>query len=157
MGISAFIAFTATPIRAQVGNDKKQASEDGASGHSHFTKIPGTVEDIWKEIEKHQKLLVDVVAKKDLGEAHDHGFAIRDLVRAIPAKGPAGSKIKAEESAKEIAKIAADIDKSSAARAQKATEANVKKMETAIRVLRAKLTPAVEKNSDDGETRFRHQ
>ncbi len=143
IGVSAFIAFTVTPTFAQNGKDK--APKDGASGHSHFTKIPGTVEEIWKEIKKHQKMLVDVVAKKDLGEAHDHGFAIRDLVRALPGKGPAGSKVKAEEGAKEIATIAGNIDKSSAARAQKATEANVKKMETAIKALEAKLKPAAEK------------
>ena len=143
MGLSAFIALTVTPTFAQNGKDK--ASEDGASGHSHFTRIPGTVEEIWKEIKKHQKMLVDVVAKKDLGEAHDHGFAIRDLVRALPAKGPADSKAKAEEGGKEIARIAADIDKTSAARAQKATEANVKKMETAIKALEATLKPTAKK------------
>jgi len=144
MGISAVIAFTANQTMAQEAKDKKPAQE-GGGGHSHFTKIPATVEEIWKEIHKQQGKLTGVVAKNDLGEAHDHAFAIRDLVKALPAKVPAENKTKTEESAKEIAKIAADIDKSGAAGAQKATETNVKKMETAIAALQSKLKPAEEK------------
>jgi len=77
-----------------------------------------------------------------LSEAHDHAFAIRDLVKALPERIAAENKTKAEESAKEIAKLAADIDKSGAAGAQKATEENVKKMDGAIKALEAKLKPA---------------
>ncbi|MPN63171.1 hypothetical protein SDC9_210926 [bioreactor metagenome] len=80
-----------------------------------------------------------MVAQKDLGEAHDHAFAIRDLVKALPAKVPAEDKEKAETGAKEITKLAADIDKSAAAKAQKATEANVKKMDEAIAKLKTDL------------------
>lgn len=138
MGISVFIAFTPNQILAQEAKDKKPAQEEGG-GHSHFTKIPATVEGIWKEIQKQQGKLTSVVAKKDLGEAHDHAFAIRDLVKALPAKVPTENKTKTEEAAKEISKIAADIDKSGAAKAQKATEANVKKMDTAIAALQASL------------------
>jgi hypothetical protein len=135
MGLYAFIALTTNQTQAQEGG-----------GHSHFTKIPAAVEDIWKEIHKQQTRLVSTVAKKDLGEAHDHAFAIRDLVKALPAKVPAASKVQAEEGAKEIAQIAADIDKSGAARAQKATEAGVKKMGEAITALQTKLQPAKAKN-----------
>jgi hypothetical protein len=130
MGVSAFIVFNANQSQAQEAKDTKPAQEE-SGGHSHFTKIPATVEEIWKEIKKQQVKLTSVVAKKDLGEAHDHAFAIRDLVKALPAKVAAEFKTKAEAGAKEITKIAADIDKSSAAKAQKATEANVKKMDTA--------------------------
>ena len=148
MGMSAFIAFPANQTLAQEGKDKKPAAENkkpapegGGSGHSHFTKIPATVEEIWQTIHKQQGKLVSVVEKKDLGEAHDHAFAIHDLVKALPEKVAAESKTKAEESAKEIAKLAADIDKSGAAGAQKVTEAKVKKMGEAILALQAKLRP----------------
>jgi hypothetical protein len=140
MGISAFIAFTTTQTPAQEAKDKKPAQE-GSSGHSHFTKIPVTVEDIWKKIHEQQGKLAGVVAQKDLGEAHDHAFAIRDLVKALPAKVPAEQKAKAEAGAKDITKLAADIDKSAAAKAQKATEANVEKMDEAIAALKANLQP----------------
>jgi hypothetical protein len=62
-------------------------------------------------------------------------------VKALPAKVPAEQKPKAEAGAKEITKLAADIDKSAAAKAQKATEANVKKMDEAIAALKANLQP----------------
>jgi hypothetical protein len=145
MGLCAFIAATANPILAQEGKEKQPPKQEGGGGHSHFTKIPPTVEEIWKEIHKQQTWLASTVEKKDLGEAHDHAFAIRDLVKALPAKVAAEFKTKAEESAKEIAKIAADIDKSGAAGAQKATEGGVKKMEMAIAALQSKLKPAEEK------------
>lgn len=140
MGISAFIAFTTTQTPAQDAKAKPAAPE-GGGGHSHFTKIPATAEDIWKEIHKQQGKLTSVVAQKDLGEAHDHAFAIRDLVKALPAKVPAEQKAKAEAGAKDITKLAADIDKSAAAKAQKATEANVKKMDEAIAALKTNLSP----------------
>ena len=139
MGLLACIAFTATPILAQ---DKTPAPATGGGGHSHFTKIPATVPEIWKAIHKQQADLVSTVAKKDLGEAHDHAFAIRDLVKALPARVSVENKATAEAGAKEIAKLAADIDKSGAAGAQKATEANVKKMGEAVRALQTKLQPA---------------
>ena len=139
MGLSACIAFTATPLLAQEKLAPKPAPEADGGGHSHFTKIPATVELIWKEIQKQQGKLASVVAKKDLGEGHDHAFAIRDLVKALPAKVSAENKAKAEAGAKEITKLAADIDKSGAAGAQKATEANVKKMDAAIAALQASL------------------
>lgn len=132
LGLSACIAITAISLQAQ-------APAPGGGGHSHFTKIPATVDEIWKEIHKQQGKLVDTVAKKDLGEAHDHAFAIRDLVKALPAKVSAENKAKAEEGSKAITKLAADIDKSGAAGAQKATEGNVKKMGAAIKALEAKL------------------
>ena len=142
MGLSAGIAFIATPLPAQEKPAEKPAPSTGGAAHSHFTKIPATATEIWTEIHKQQTKLAAVVAKKDLGEAHDHAFAIRDLVKALPEKIAAEHKTHAEASAKEIAKLAADIDKSGAAGAQKATEANVKKLETAVAALEASLKPA---------------
>jgi hypothetical protein len=141
IGAAALFALTLASALAQAAKEKPEHN-DGGSGHSHFTKIPEKVEDIWKEIHKQKKLLGEVVEKKDLGEAHDHAFAIRDLVKALPGKVQADSKSKTEESSKEITKIAAAIDKSGAARAQKATEENVKKMNDAIMALEKKLKPA---------------
>ncbi len=60
-------------------------------------------------------------------------------MKALPGKVAAESKAKAEAAAVEIAKIAADIDKSGAGGAQNATEANVKKMDAAVTALQADL------------------
>ena len=138
LSLLASIAI-ATPILAQ---EKKPAPATEGGGHSHFTKIPATVPEIWKKIHQQQAELIKTVAKKDLGEAHDHAFAIRDLVKALPAKVAAEHKPNAEAGVKEIRKLAADIDKSGAAGAQKATEANVKKLGEAILALQTKLQPA---------------
>ena len=134
MTFVAAIAITPNQTHAQA-----KAKEGGGAGHSHFIKIPATAEEIWKEIGNQQTKLAAVVAKNDLGEAHDHGYAIRDLVRALPGKVAAESKAKAEAAAVEIAKLATAIDKSSAAKAQKATDANVKKLATAVETLQTDL------------------
>ncbi len=110
-----------------------------AQGHSHFIKIPATLEGIWTEIGSQQVKLDAVVASKKLGEAHDHGFAIRDLVRALPTKVPAESKAKADEAVPEIDKLASAIDKSAAGGAQKTTEENVKKLAASITALQTAL------------------
>ena len=110
-----------------------------AQGHSHFIKIPETVEGVWKEIANQQTKLNAVVAAKNLAEAHDHGFAIRDLVRALPAKVPAESKATADAAVPEINKLAAAVDKSAAGGAQTVTEENVKKLATAVTALQTAL------------------
>jgi hypothetical protein len=137
ISLSVLILSTANQTFAQDAKEKKPAT--GGGGHSHFTKIPGTVDEIWKEIHKQQDQLAAVVEKKDLGEAHDHAFAIRDLVKALPERVPAADKTKAEESSKQITKLAADIDKSAAGGAQKATETNAKKLGAAVMALEKQL------------------
>jgi hypothetical protein len=145
IGLAAGLAFITTAVSAQDKPAPKPAPAAGGSGHSHFTKIPATVEDIWKEIHKQQEKLIATVEKKDLGEAHDHAFAIRDLAKALPGKLAGGPKTEAEAGAKVITRLAAAIDRSSAARAQKATETNVKKLGEAIQALEAKLKPEAAK------------
>jgi hypothetical protein len=152
MTLTAALAFNPSPAFAHDDHEhdkpqpaapkpeEKPSKPADSHGHSHSTKIPDTVEGIWKAIYAKHEQLVSTVAAKKLGDAHDYAFAIRDLVKALPAKVPAESKTKAEEGAKEIAKLAADIDKSSAAGAQKATETNVKAMRAALTALQTKLT-----------------
>jgi hypothetical protein len=160
MSLSALIAFNATSTfahedeAAHKKTDKKETEHkhaadgthvdepkksEGSHGHEHATKVPDTVEGIWKKINEKQEQLVKTVADKKLSSAHDPAFAIRDLAKAFPAKVAESNRGAAQEGASDIAKIAADIDKSSAAGAQKATEGNVKKMGARIKALQAKL------------------
>jgi hypothetical protein len=151
--LTAALAFNPAPAFAHEGHDEekpqppapkveeKPKKPAAGHGHSHATKIPATVEDIWKEIHNQQAQLVRLVDEKKLSSAHDPAFVIRDLVKALPGKVAADKKSAAAAGAKEIAKLATDIDKSSAAKAQKATEANAKKMGEAITALQAKLQP----------------
>ena len=133
----ALVTIAPNQAFAQKAEEKKPAKEGG--GHSHFIKIPATEAEVWTEIGKQHVKLTAVVAAKKLGEAHDHGFAIRDLVRALPAKVPAESKAKAEAAVPAINKLAAAIDKSAAGGAQKVTEENVGKLEAATKALQADL------------------
>jgi hypothetical protein len=151
--LTAALAFNPAPAFAHEGHDEekpqppapkaeeKQKTLADRHGHSHATKIPETVADIWKEIHKQQAQLVRLVDEKKLASAHDPAFVIRDLVKALPGKVAADKKAAAEAGAKEITKLATDIDKSSAAGAQKTTEAHVKKMGEAITELQARLQP----------------
>jgi hypothetical protein len=153
MTLTAGIAFNPASTLAHEGHDhgtaqppaskveEKPGMPADSHGHSHATKIPGTVEEVWNEIYKQQAQLVRLVDEKKLASAHDPAFIIRDLVKALPGKVAADKKAAAEEGAKEITKLATDIDKSSAAGAQKTTETNAKKMGEAITALQAKLQP----------------
>jgi hypothetical protein len=160
MTVLALIAFNATTTfahkdeAAHKKTDKKVEGEhkhaaDGSHvenkkaedshGHEHATKVPDSIEGIWKKINERQEQLAKTVAAKKLSAAHDPAFAIRDLTKALPAKVKEVLRVAAEEGAKDIAKIAADIDRSSAAGAQKATEGNVKQMDARIKALQAQL------------------
>lgn len=137
LSLLAVVAFAPNQSFGETAQEKKPVKEGG--GHSHFIKIPETEEEVWKEIGNQQTKLAAVVASKKLGEAHDHGFAIRDLVRALPGKVPAESKAKAEAAMPEINKLASAIDKSAAGGAQKATEENVKKLDATVTTLQTAL------------------
>ena len=110
-------------------------------GHSHNTKIPGTVEEIWQSIEKRQDQLTKTLRAKNLDDAHDYAFAIRDLAQALVERAPAPQKAAADSAAKTIAALATAIDNSSAADAQEATEANARALDGAVATLRKAFSP----------------
>lgn len=110
-------------------------------GHSHNTKVPGTVAEIWQAIERRQDQLTKTLRAKNLDDAHDYAFAIRDLAQALVEKTPASQKAAAESAAKTIAALATAIDNSSAADAQEATEANARALDGAVATLK-KTFPA---------------
>ena len=111
------------------------------SEHEHHTKIPATIGEIWRALDGHQAQLETTVADKKLADAHDYAFAIRDLVAGLAGKVPEEKRATVEASAKQVAEIAASIDKSSKAGAQKTTEANVKAITSALKALRSKAGP----------------
>lgn len=114
-----------------------QGFAEEAAAHEHETsiKIPATVDGIWKEIKKHQTELDAVVKGKKLSEVHAHAFAIRDLSKPLPSKVHEDHKKHVENLVKQIAQIAEDLDKSGDAGNQAATEAGVKKLNTALKTL----------------------
>jgi hypothetical protein len=143
----AFLALSTSRVLAhpdghESAPQKPTAPDASAHGHEHTSKAPESVADILKEIDKQQDLLTKTVADKKLGDAHDHAFVIRDLAKALVGKVPEAKKADAEVAAKKIAEVATDIDKSSAAGAQKTTESNVKSMGQAIKTLQTILPHA---------------
>ncbi len=141
--LSALLAVTTSRVSAHpeghAAEPPKKAAAPAAAddhGHEHTTKVPATVADILKEIEKQQTRLEKIVADKKLPDAHDHAFAIRDLAKSLVAKVPAAKKADVEQAAKKITEVAAAIDKSSAAGAQKTTESNAAAMGRAIKTLK---------------------
>jgi hypothetical protein len=121
MGISA------TTVLAAEGHEHGQ--------HGEKIKIPDTVEGIFKAIHEHQTALAQVVKDKKLAEVHPHAFAVRDLANAFPAKAAADKKKQVEGTAKSIAMLAEELDKSGDANDQPKTEANLKKLDGLIKTL----------------------
>ena len=73
-----------TPAEAMPAN----ASPPAEAAADAAMSIPGTSDEIWAEVDKHQAELATVVASGDLSQTHHHAFAIRDLVAALPAHSP---------------------------------------------------------------------
>ena len=123
--VFALMTIGTTPARAE---EEKEGKEEA-------TKIPDTVEGIFKAIHEHHMALAEIVKTKKLAAVHVQAFAIRDLANALPAKVAADKKKSVEGTAKNITKLAGDLDESGDASDQAKTEANLKKMDGMIKVL----------------------
>ena len=132
MGLCAAIGLTSLTMTTRVPAAEKEEKEE-------TMKIPSTVEGIWKGIHEHHMELAEVVQSRNLKDVHVHAFAIRDLANALPAKAAADKKIRAEGTAKNIAKLADDLDESGDANDQAKTEANLKKLDGLLKVLEAQF------------------
>jgi hypothetical protein len=118
-----------------------QVAADSVHGHSHNTKIPATTAEIWETIARRQDQLAKTIRAKNLDDAHDYAFAIRDLAQALAAQAPAVQKAAADSAAKTIGVLAVAIDSTSAAKAQEATAANARAVEDAVGALKQALSP----------------
>src|SRR5882724_5045119 len=131
MGLCAAIGLAANQTAfAQEHKDQKEQKEGGER-----VKIPDTVDGILKEIHKHHQELATTVKAKKLADVHHHAFAIRDLAKALPAKAHPDHKKMVENAVKKVSQLAEDLDKSGDAGDQAKTEANLKKMDAALKTL----------------------
>ena len=128
IGACAALAFTAISSHTAI------AAEEAKEKSEKMT-IPETADGIMQEIHKHHGELDTVVKSKKLADVHHHAFAIRDLANALPAKVAADKKARVEGSAKNIAKLAEDLDKTGDANDQAGTEANLKKLDGVLMAL----------------------
>jgi hypothetical protein len=135
MGLCAAIGLFITSASAA-------EHEHGDHNDAHAkVKVPDALPDIWKEIHAHQQQLKDVVKDNKLAEVHHHAFAIRDLAKALPAKSPPDHKKHIENLVKKVSQIAADLDKSGDAGDKPATEANLKKLDAALKSMEDMIGP----------------
>ena len=147
MGLCAAIGLmgiTTTRVFA-AEHEHKDGEHKEAEGK---IKIPDTVEGIFKEIQKHHHELAEVVKGKKLAEVHHHAFAVRDLANALPAKAEAAKKTQVEGTVKNIAKLAADLDKTGDANNQAGTEANLKKLDGILKVLHTQFGMKMEEGGE---------
>jgi hypothetical protein len=108
------------------------------------TKIPDTIQAVWKDIHMHHMELADVVKSKELDKVHVHAFAIRDLVNALPDKSkdlPEDKLAKVKTNAKYVEDLAKRLDESGDGKDQAATEANLKKLDGILKTLEAQYPP----------------
>ena len=118
-----------------------RAQNKAEPGEKHETmKIPDTVDGIIQDIHKHHQELTDTVKAKQLAEVHQHAFAIRELAKALPAKANPQMKKMVENAVKRVSQLAEDLDKSGDAGDQAKTEANLKKMDAALKTLEEHAT-----------------
>ena len=136
MGLCAAIGLmgaSATTISA--AEHGPGSGEHAATGEK--MKIPETVDGIFAAIHEHYETLEAAVEGKKLSDVHKLAFAIRDLANALVPKAPPDKKKQVEDAAKNIAKLADDLDASGDAGDQAKTEANLKKFDGVLKVLMA--------------------
>lgn len=101
---------------------------------------PASLPDLWKMIDGHHAALTASVQGQRLAEVHEHAFAVRDAVAMLPgfsADLPADKKARVEGAVKNVARVAVDLDHSGDAGKQAPTEANLKKLDSILKQLRA--------------------
>ena len=132
MGLCAAIGIFG--IQSKLAAQESKDHQEHKEGESKI-QIPDTRDGILKEIAKHHQELADTVKAKKLSEVHEHAFAIRDLAKALPGKVNSDHKKMVESAVKRVSQLAEDLDKSGDAGDQAKTEANLKKMDAALKTL----------------------
>ncbi|CAM3022161.1 transporter [Legionella worsleiensis] len=102
--------------------------------------IPSTVPAIWKAIDEHSASINQALKENQLTSIHEHAFAIRDLVNALPAKSLDLSdeqKKTLQNNLSFVAQLAARLDKTGDANDKEGTEANWDKLQKVLAQIRA--------------------
>lgn len=111
-----------------------------ASAAEQAVAIPATAKEIWKAIDMHMSELRADIKKGVLNKVHEHAFAVRDLVRALPTHSPglaAESLAKVTGQIKFVDTLAERLDQTGDANDKAGTESNTAKLETSLKSIRA--------------------
>ncbi|MFO9572946.1 transporter [Legionella pneumophila serogroup 1] len=102
--------------------------------------IPKTIPTLWEAIDKHAASINQVLRGDDLTSIHQHAFAIRDLVNALPALSTdlsAEQKKTLQQNLSYVSQLATRLDKTGDANDKKGTEVNWEKLQKVLAQLRA--------------------
>lgn len=107
--------------------------------------IPATAAEIWQAIDMHMKALHADIDKGALNKVHEHAFAVRDLVRGLPARSPdlsVEALAKVTAGVKFVDTLAERLDQTGDANDKAGTVANTEKLEKQLASIRANY-PAI--------------
>jgi len=102
--------------------------------------IPASSSGIWQAIDSHVAELHSVINSGKLDSVHLHAYAVRDLVRALPAESKnlsadALAKVKGES--KFVDTLAERLDHTGDANDKAGTESNLQKLEGVLKLIRS--------------------
>ena len=103
-------------------------------------KIPDTVAAIWQSVDRETEGMAKQIQSGKLDALHQHAFAIRDLVGALPALSAsmAADKLaKIKSDAKFVATLAQRLDTAGDANNKAAAESNFEKLRDVLKSIRA--------------------
>jgi len=115
------------------------ASVYAAEKEAASVKIPDTVAAIWQSVDQETEGIAKEIQTGKLGELHQHAFAIRDLVAALPARSaslPPDKLAKVKSDSKFVATLAQRLDAAGDANNKAAVEANYQKLKDVIRSIK---------------------
>lgn len=136
LAIAALALASSTTLPAAQANDARNTGGTVAVAET----AAKTSAEVWKAIDADMAKLKAVVAGGKLGEAHEHAFAVRDLVRTLPDHSPglkpeALARIKAN--VKFVDTLATRIDKAGDANDKAGTQEALSKMENVLKAMRS--------------------
>ena len=97
--------------------------------------IPETADGIWQAIDMHTGELKAAIGSGALNTVHEHAFAIRDLVAALPAHSPSLStedQAKQQADVKFVATLADRLDETGDAGDKAGTQSNYEKLSAVL-------------------------
>lgn len=104
------------------------------------TAIPGTSVEIWRAIDGHIAQVKGLITKGTLKTVHQHAYAVRDLVRALPTHSPslsAAAVAHVSAQVKFVDTLAERLDATGDANDKSGTAANLAKLEKILNALKA--------------------
>ncbi len=106
--------------------------------------IPKTIPAIWQAVDKHAVSIEKAITDNQLTSIHEHAFAIRDLVNALP---PLSTDLSDEQkktlqnNLSYVDQLATRLDKTGDSKDKEGTQTNWQKLQKILAQLRALYTP----------------